>query len=116
LNRGIAVGTRAEGAGRVAVLWSVGLHERGAVCGTGGTCGEVDIPAARKNLGEGLIVSLVQIVGFAVELITELEVMRAPPSALEPGEILVELDVLIGVAEGVVYVLGSVEVSGCLLK
>src|ERR1700675_1017383 len=66
----------------------------------GGIGGRLGSRISRKNLGVRLVIALKYVVGKAVELIPKFKVVRASPSALEPGKILIDLDRLVGIACG----------------
>src|SRR5229473_60487 len=58
------------------------------------------VPAAKVQECLGHVAVLIDHVGQMVELVAHLEVVRAPPTALEERHVLVELEVLVGVEQG----------------
>src|SRR5882724_1565146 len=58
------------------------------------------LPAANVQECLGHIAVLINHVGQMVELVANLEVVRAPPTALEERHVLVELVMLVGVEQG----------------
>jgi len=113
-------------AGRYVARLIILSFKGGARCSTVSTRGSIngrrDEERVRARFGPGLdisdveegcwlVIALCQTVGEPVQLIAELKVVRSAPSTLEPGQILVKLDGFIGIACGVVLVVGSVKES-----
>src|SRR2546425_2770065 len=65
------------------------------------------LPAANVQECLGHVAVLIDHVGQMVELVANLEVVRAPPTALEERHVLVELVVLVGVEQGKTEKVGS---------
>src|SRR5882724_5630811 len=65
------------------------------------------MPAANDQECLGHVAVLINHVGQMVELVANLEVVRAPPTALEERQVLVELVVLVGVEQGKTAKVGS---------
>src|SRR5205807_3961530 len=61
---------------------------------------EMALPTAKVQECLGHVAVLIDHVGQVVELVANLEVVRAPPTALEERHVLVELIVLVGVEQG----------------
>jgi hypothetical protein len=77
------------------ILRAVGGHKRCAVRLS--LRASEGILLTRPDLDLGRVEPLEDIVRLAVQLVAELETVRPDPSALEPGECLVELRMLLGV-------------------
>src|SRR5262249_41781305 len=100
LHVSIAVGARAGGTSRIAVLRTIGRYEGLTIQKCRKSRCFVQLRRVKQN--SRLIPALKYVVGKTVHLVTEFKVMSAPQSAFEPSNILVELDILIGTPDGCV--------------
>src|SRR5579862_3351028 len=87
-----------------------------AIGGADSTLGFVGDRGSWQELNVGCVEVLVEVVGKTVQVVTELEVVRTLPAALEPRQRLIELNSLVGVTSRVVRVLRHVEGSVPLLQ
>src|SRR5215472_3726515 len=80
------------------------------------SCRDIRRSSSYEKIYVWLVKPLIDVVGKLVELIANLEIVRAPPSALDPKQILIELEMLICIADGIVDVISHVEEPRHLLK
>ncbi len=83
--------------------------ESSAVRGADGTLGRIRAALPDEEIDARDVVVLVDVVGEMVELIAEFNVVSAPPSALDPAEVDIDLRGLVGIVAGEVGTVGDVE-------